>query len=69
VLQVGTQTIVSPVLPRATLHVGQEWRTHFPYKRLGCVDEGKSLLDVFITQAVPAGDRKHEHIYNRNKMA
>jgi hypothetical protein len=34
VLQVGTQTIVSPVLSRPALHIGQEWWTDLSDQRL-----------------------------------
>jgi hypothetical protein len=57
VLQVGAQTIVATVLAGSALDVGEERRAHLTNQRLGSVDQGQTLLDVFVAQAITAVDK------------
>lgn len=52
VLQVGAQTIVATVLAGSALDVGEEGRAHLADQSLGGVDQGQTLLDIFIAQAI-----------------
>jgi len=52
VLQVGAQTIVATVLAGSALDIGEERRAHFTNQGFGGVDQGQTLLDIFIAQAI-----------------
>jgi hypothetical protein len=57
VLQVGAQTIVATVLAGSALDIGEERRAHFANQGFGGVDQGQTLLDIFIAQAITEMDK------------
>jgi hypothetical protein len=52
VLQVGAQTIVATVLAGSALDIGEERRANLANQGFGGVDQGQTLLDVFVAQAI-----------------
>lgn len=62
-LQVGAQTIVATVLSSSALDVGEEGRAHLANQGFGGVDQGQTLLDIFIAQAIT---ENHQKGFKRN---
>jgi len=63
-IQVGAETIVAAVLSSSALNVGKERRAHFADQGLGGVDQGQTLLNVFITQAITKDNKNNKQISN-----
>lgn len=65
-LEVGAESVIATVLAGATLHVGQKGGTDLTDKSLGCVDQGKTLLNVFVAQ--PVSESKNKAYYDDGEI-
>jgi hypothetical protein len=52
-LEIVTEPVVSPVLSRLTMDVGEEGWTDFTNKRLGSINEREAVLDFVNGETIP----------------